>query len=68
MSTFADMPFIISRNSVREGVEHTECEVGLARQTNIDMNYECLSTTNMPLQLASFGHSGTFVQMSEQNN
>ena len=68
MSTFADMPFIISRNSVREGAEHAEYEVGLTRQTNIDMNYGCLSTTNMLLQLASFGHSGTFVQMSEQNN
>jgi len=52
----------------KEGVEHTNYEDDLVRQTNIDRPYDCLSTTNKPIQSASFGHSGTSAQMSKQNN
>ena len=49
----------------REGAEHTEYEVALAIQTNIDRNYDCLSTTSKVFQQTSFGHSDTSIQMLE---
>ena len=49
----------------REGVEHTQYEVGLVIQTNIDRNYRCLSTTSKLFQQASFGYIDTSVQMLE---
>ena len=49
----------------KEGAEHTEYEDDLIRQTNIDRRYGCIFTTNKLVQLASFGHNGTFAQMSE---
>jgi len=53
------------QNQRREGTEHIEYEVGLARQTNINMNYDCLSTTSKLFQQASFGYNGTSFQILE---
>jgi len=52
----------------KESVEQTNYEDDLARQTNTNRQYSCLSTTNKLVQPASFGHSGIPTQILEQNN
>jgi len=59
---------VIRLRCIKKVGEYTEYEDDLVRQTNTDCRYDCLFITKKPVQLASFGYSGTSARMPEQNN